>query len=130
MINMVNQSSKEPIRIHTGELNVMELLWANGELTAKDIANVLYEYTGWKKNTTYTVIKRLTDKGAIKRKDPGFICIPMISKEEVRQIETDALINQLYDGKLKTFISDFISKQNLTNADLLEMKKIVDYYMM
>ena len=45
------------IRLHEGELNVMELLWSNKELAAKDIAKIIKEYIGWEKNTTYTVIK-------------------------------------------------------------------------
>ena len=44
------------IRLHEGELNVMELLWSNKELAAKDIAKIIKEYIGWEKNTTYTVI--------------------------------------------------------------------------
>ena len=55
------------IRLHDGELNVMELLWSNKELAAKDISKIIKEYIGWEKNTTYTVIKRLIDKGAIRR---------------------------------------------------------------
>ena len=53
------------IRLHEGELNVMELLWSNKVLAAKDISKIIKEYIGWEKNTTYTVIKRLIDKGAI-----------------------------------------------------------------
>ena len=47
------------IRLHEGELNVMELLWSNKELAAKDIAKIIKEYIGWEKNTTYTVIKQI-----------------------------------------------------------------------
>ena len=61
------------IRLHEGELNVMELLWSNKVLAAKDISKIIKEYIGWEKNTTYTVIKRLIDKGAIRRK-MGFLC--------------------------------------------------------
>ena len=64
------------LRLHAGELNVMELLWSNKSLAAKDIASIIKEYIGWEKNTTYTVIKRLIDKGVVKRQDPGYICIP------------------------------------------------------
>ena len=53
------------IRLHEGEMNVMELLWSNKLLAAKDIAKIIKEYVGWEKNTTYTVIKRLIDKGAV-----------------------------------------------------------------
>ena len=80
-------TTKDEIRLHEGELNVMELLWSNSVLAAKDIAKIIKEYIGWEKNTTYTVIKRLIDKGAVSREDPGFLCRALISKREVQRIE-------------------------------------------
>lgn len=76
---------KNEIRLHDGELNVMELLWSNKELAARDISKIIKEYIGWEKNTTYTVIKRLIDKGAIVREDPGFICKANVTKKKSRK---------------------------------------------
>lgn len=115
----------EEIRLHEGELNIMELLWSNRVLAAKDIAKIVKEYIGWEKNTTYTVIKRLIEKGAIKREDPGFLCTPLITKRKVQAIETRALLNQLYDGSLSKFFTDYLKNQELTAAELLEMERIV-----
>ena len=62
---MRNSKAKEKeLRLHEGELNVMELLWSNKVLAAKDISKIIKEYIGWEKNTTYTVIKRLIDKAS------------------------------------------------------------------
>ena len=79
------------IRLHEGELNVMELLWSNQSLSAKDIAKIIKDYIGWEKNTTYTVIKRLIDKGAVVREEPGFICKAVVTKAEIQRIEAKAL---------------------------------------
>ena len=70
----MSKSSDKEMRLHEGELNVMELLWSNKVLAAKDISKIIKEYIGWEKNTTYTVIKRLINKGAVRREDPGFLC--------------------------------------------------------
>lgn len=113
------------IRLHEGELNVMELLWSNKVLAAKDIAKIIKEYIGWEKNTTYTVIKRLIDKGAIKREDPGFLCRASISKRAIQNIETRALLNKLYNGSLNTFLSDYLKNQDLSRTDVLELERIV-----
>lgn len=114
------------IRLHEGELNIMELLWSNKELAAKDISKIIKEYIGWEKNTTYTVIKRLIDKGAIEREDPGFICRALITKKTVQKIETQSLINKLYNGSLTNFLVDFLKNQNMTNVELLELERIID----
>lgn len=117
-------STKE-IRLHEGELNVMELLWSNKALAAKDISKIIKEYIGWEKNTTYTVIKRLIDKGAVVREDPGFICRAIITKREIQDIETQALFNKLYGGKLTSFIEEYLRNKHLDSTELLELERII-----
>lgn len=110
------------IRLHEGELNVMELLWSNKALAAKDISKIIKEYIGWEKNTTYTVIKRLIDKGAVIREDPGFICRANISKKKIQETETQALLDKLYNGSISNFISDYLVHQKLTTDDILNLR--------
>lgn len=113
------------IRLHEGELNIMELLWSNKALAAKDIAKIIKEYIGWEKNTTYTVIKRLIDKGAIVREDPGFICKASVSKRTVQGTETRVLLNKFYNGSLCTFLTDYVKNQPLTKAEVMELERII-----
>ena len=112
------------LRLHERELNIMELLWSNKELAAKDISKIIKEYIGWEKNTTYTVIKRLIDKGAVQRTDPGFICSALVSQRSVREIETKRLIDQFYNGSLQTFISEYLKNQSLSAGDIAELQKL------
>ncbi|MDD3174224.1 MAG: BlaI/MecI/CopY family transcriptional regulator [Herbinix sp.] len=118
-------SSLPEIRLHEGELNIMELLWSNKALAAKDISKIIKEYIGWEKNTTYTVIKRLIEKGAIKREDPGFLCKAAVSKRTVQTIETKVLLNKLYNGSLSTFLTEYLKNQELSKAEILELQRIV-----
>ena len=117
--------AKAEIRLHEGELNVMELLWSNKVLAAKDISKIIKEYIGWEKNTTYTVIKRLIDKGAIKREDPGFLCRAAISKRAVQNIETKVLLDKFYNGSLSTFFTEYLRNQELTKAEIMELERII-----
>ena len=112
------------LRLHEGELNIIELLWSNKELAAKDISKIIKEYIGWEKNTTYTVIKRLIDKGAVQRTDPGFICSALVSQRSVREIETKRLLDQFYNGSLQTFISEYLKNQRLSAGDIAELQKL------
>lgn len=117
--------AKSEVRLHEGELNVMELLWSNKVLAARDISKIIKEYIGWEKNTTYTVIKRLIDKGVIKREEPGFLCRATISKRAVQNIETKALLDKLYNGSLSTFLSDYLKNQDLSRAEVMELERIL-----
>lgn len=113
------------IRLHEGELNVMELLWSNKALAARDISKIIKEYIGWEKNTTYTVIKRLIDKGAVIREDPGFICRANITKRKIQEIETKALLNQMYNGSLENFIQAYLAEQKLGASELNALQNII-----
>jgi predicted transcriptional regulator len=104
----------------------MELLWSNKQLAAKDIADIINEYIGWKKNTTYTVINRLVAKGAIIRTEPGFICKAAISKRAAQRTETKALLDKLFNGSYSTFFNEFLRYQPLTNAEILELQRIIN----
>lgn len=123
---MGNNSASKEIRLHEGELNVMELLWSNKVLAAKDISKIIKEYIGWEKNTTYTVIKRLIDKGAIQREDPGFLCSAKVTKKEIQEIETQALLKKMYNGSLTTFIVEYLDNQPLTVAQVIELQRVIN----
>lgn len=113
------------IRLHEGELNIMELLWSNKSLAAKDMAKIIKEYVGWEKNTTYTVIKRLIDKGAVVREDPGFICRATVTKKMIQQNETNHLINKFYNGSLENFLIDYLDAQELSVNEVNLLQKIL-----
>ena len=122
---MSNNPTKE-IRLHEGELNLMELFWSNKVLAAKDISKIIKEYIGWEKNTTYTVIKRLIDKGAVQREDPGFLCSAKVTKREIQNIETKALLKKMFNGSLSTFITDYLDYQTLTTSQIIELQRIIN----
>lgn len=113
------------LRLHEGELNIMELLWSNKTLAAKDIAKIIKEYVGWEKNTTYTVIKRLIEKGAIVREDPGFICRAAVTKRTVQYIETNQLLEKLYNNSLYSFLTEYLREQDLSGKDLAMLQQIL-----
>ena len=108
---------KNEIRLHDGELNVMELLWSNKELAARDISKIIKEYIGWEKNTTYTVIKRLIDKGAMVREDPGFICKANVTKKKIQETETNILLDKFYGGSLVNFINSYMMNYRMNEEE-------------
>lgn len=116
----------EYIKLFDSEIKLMEIVWGNAPLSAKDLTLMASEQFGWNKNTTYTVLKKLVAKGAVKREEPNFICTPVVTKEQVQQIETDNLINKLFKGSRKAFLSAFISREKLTTEEIEELKRIIE----
>lgn len=113
-------------KLFDSELKVMEVLWKEGDLTAGRLAKILNEQTGWNRNTTYTVIKKLIDKGAIERREPSFTCKAAITKEQVRQYEAAELIGKLFDGSAEVFLTAFLSGRELSGDEIDRLKQLVE----
>lgn len=116
------------IKLFDSELKIMELLWKEGDLTAGRLAALLKEQTGWNRNTTYTVIKKLIDKGAVERRDPNFICKALITRTQAQHQEANALIGKLFDGSIDVFLAAFLNGKTLTEAEIARLKDLVDSY--
>ena len=112
-------------RLFDSELKVMEPLWENGPLSAGELAKKLAASCGWNRNTTYTVIKKLVDKGAVSRSDPGFVCTALITREDVQRRETDSLISRLFGGSKTQFLSAFLSEKDLTPAEADQLRELI-----
>ena len=113
------------VKLFDSELKVMEVLWRDGDRTAKEIAVILREETGWNTNTTCTVIKKCVAKGAIRRSEPGFQCHALISKTEVQAAETEALIGKLFDGSPDLLFASLLDSRKLSVEQLERLKKLV-----
>ena len=113
------------IKLFDSELKVMGVLWREGDCTAKHISDVLAQETGWKMNTTYTLIKRCIKKGAIERTEPGFLCHALVPKSAVQEAETDELINKVYDGSADKLFAALLGRKKLSAEQIEKLKQIV-----
>lgn len=114
------------IKLFDSELKVMDLLWKTGDLSAKSIAESLKESVGWSKTTTYTVIKKCIDKGAVGRSEPNFICHALVSKQEVQEAETAEFIDKMYDGSPDMLIASLLGGKKLSDEEIAKLKKLVE----
>lgn len=104
----------------------MDILWKKGPLTAGQLAKILKEETEWDRNTTYTVIKKCINKGAIKRYEPNFLCKAMINRGEVQKYETTVLIDRLFDGSPEKFFAAFLNSGYLPKEEIAKLKQYVE----
>ncbi|MBR6119453.1 MAG: BlaI/MecI/CopY family transcriptional regulator [Oscillospiraceae bacterium] len=114
------------MKIFDSELKVMEELWAEGTLSAGQLAKRLQEKVGWNRNTTYTVVKKLIDKGAVERQEPGFLCSSLVSREEVQRSEADDLVEKLFGGSPERFLSAYLGGRTLTPEEHARLRALVD----
>ena len=113
------------IKLFDSELKVMDILWKEGDMTAKRISDILKAEIGWNMNTTYTVIKKCIAKGAIQRMEPNFLCHALIPKETVQEAETDELIGKLFDGSADKLFAALLGRKKLSSEQIAKLKQIV-----
>ncbi|WP_445744976.1 MULTISPECIES: BlaI/MecI/CopY family transcriptional regulator [unclassified Paenibacillus] len=114
------------IKLFDSELKVMDVLWKEGTITAKKLAEILSEQVGWNKNTTYTVIKKCIDKGAIERLEPNFLCRAILPKEQVQEQETAELINKVFDGSTELLFASLLNTKKLSANEIARLKQLVE----
>lgn len=111
------------MRLAESERKVMEVLWAQDELSARETARLLTERHGWQKTTTYTMLTRCEKKGYLKRTDPHFICIPLVTREEVACWETDELLQAVFGGSAEKLVESLLEQKLITPEQLKKLCK-------
>lgn len=113
-------------RICDSDLKVLEMVWENEPISAKDLSVIAAEKIGWNKNTTYTVVTKMVEKGYLDRTDPGFICKSLITRNEVRKNETQSLVNRFFNGSKNALFSALIEDESLTADDIEDLRKMIE----
>ena len=115
-------------RIFDSELKLMELIWEQegSNVTAKELSRQAEESIGWNKNTTYTILKKLVEKGYVERQEPGFICRALISRETVQQRETKGLLNRIFGGSRKALFSALLEEEALDDAERADLLALIE----
>ena len=108
------------------ELEIMEVVWQKGKIPAQDIAAYFLqpEHGGTSKNTTYTFLNRLVKKGALSRKEPGFICKPRVTREQVQRSIGQSFLDKVYHGSLSSMVAQFVNG-HISDQEMEKLKEII-----
>ena len=113
-------------KLFDSERKVMEVIWEEGDMTAKEISLILNEKIGWNKNTTYTVIKKCIQKGLIERLEPGFLCRARITKEQAIENDTDEFVNRVFRGSVPLLFSALLQQKKMSKEEIKKLKQMID----
>lgn len=111
-------------KIFESEYRFCLILWEHEPIKSMDLAKLCKEKLDWSKTTTYTVIKRLSERGVIKSENA--IVTAIVSKEEAQQSELEELMDKKFEGSLPAFIAAFGRRQELSDAEIEEIRKIIE----
>lgn len=111
-------------KIHESEYRFCLILWEHEPVTAAELAKLCREQLQWKRTTTYTVIKRLGERGVLKNDDG--VVTSLVSKEEAQASEIDELVEKRFEGSLPAFFAAFTKHQTLSDEELAEVQRMID----
>lgn len=111
-------------KIHESEYRFCLILWEHEPLTAVELVRLCQEKLGWKRTTTYTVIKRLGERGVLRNE--GGIISSLVSKEEAQAGEIDELVEKKFEGSLPAFVAAFTRHQTLSEKELDQVQDMID----
>ena len=108
------------------ESRFADIIWVNEPIVSAELARQSQEVLGWKKSTTYTVLKRLCDKGIFKNEN-GTVT-SLISKVDFYSRQSERFVEQNFDGSLPAFLAAFTAHKRLTDSEVLELRRMVEQY--
>lgn len=111
-------------KIHEGEYRFCLIMWGHEPVTAVELVKLCQEQLGWKRTTTYTVIKRLGEKGVLQN-DNGTVT-SLVSKDAVQAYEIGELVEKTFEGSLPAFVAAFTKHQNISKEELDEVQRMID----
>jgi len=114
--------------IYETELKILEILWDEGDMSAKDIVIKLKESTGWQKSTSYTVITRCIDKGLVGRFRTNFMCSALITREEAKEREVKILADKMFGGSRDALISALLGQNTLTPSRISKLRHMAQEF--
>lgn len=111
-------------KIPEGEYRFCRIMWEHEPVATVELVKLCQEQLGWKRTTTYTVIKRLSERGVLKTESG--IVTALISQEEAEASEIDDLVDKKFGGSLPAFVAAFTKRQALSEQELDEVQRMID----
>lgn len=112
------------IKLFDAEYKFMNVIWENEPVNSTALVKLANTELGWKKSTTYTVLRKLQKRGILQNKNA--VVTSLVAKDKVQQSESQEFINKIYNGSLKTFLVSFLDNETISEEEAKELKKIID----
>lgn len=114
----------ENLKLYDAEFKFMNIVWEFEPINSKKLSIICGERLGWKRPTTYTVIRKLSERGFVKNENATVTTI--VKREQVQQYEASNLLNKAFDGSIPSFIAAFLKGKSLTEQEAHSLEKLIE----
>ena len=116
----------EEIKLGMVEARFADIVWENAPIKTRELVSICEKELSWKRTTTYTVLKKLCDKGIFKTENS--VVTVLISKNEFYAIQSEQFVDDTFGGSLPAFLAAFTARKKPTERELEEIKKMIDSF--
>lgn len=113
-------------KIFESEYRFCLILWENEPIKSSELVALCAHQLGWKPTTTYTVIKRLSQRGVLKNENT--VVTSLVSKSQAQAAEIDQMVEKTFEGSLPAFVAAFTKRQKLSEGDIDAIQQMIDSY--
>lgn len=114
------------MNLGTVESRFADIIWQNEPLSTSDLVKICEIELEWKRTTTYTVLKRLSDRGIFKNN--GGIVTSLISRDEFYSMQSEKFVDETFSGSLPAFLAAFTSRKALSKDEIAEIRNLINSY--
>ena len=111
-------------KLFDAEYRLMDIVWDKAPICSGELCKVCFDRLGWKKSTTYTMIKKLAEKGLLENKKATVTAI--VEKEEIQRYESETLLQKSFDSSLPSFVAAFLKGKKISKKEAEELKKMIE----
>lgn len=112
------------IKLGAVESKFADIIWSNEPLRPGELVKLAEEELNWKRTTTFTILKRLCERGIFQNKDR--IVTSLISRDEFYALQSEKFVNDTFEGSLPAFLTAFSTRKKLSEDEIEELKKVID----
>ena len=116
----------ETPKVYESEYRFCLILWEHGPIKSKELVRLCQEQLGWKATTTYTVIKRLSERGVLVNENT--VVHSLVSKDQVQAAQIDELVEKTFEGSLPAFVAAFSQRKKLSEAEINAVQDMIDRF--
>lgn len=114
------------IKLGVVESRFADIIWANEPLSTADLIAICQKELKWKRTTTYTVLKRLSERGLFQNE--GGTVTSLLSRDEFYALQSERFVDETFNGSLPAFLTAFTARKNLTPGEISEIRRLIDAY--
>ncbi len=114
----------EELRLGAVETHFAEIIWANEPLQSGELVKLCAKELDWKKSTTYTVLKKLCERGMFQNQEG--VVSSLISKKEFQAMQSEKFVEETFAGSLPQFLTAFASRKKLSDKEIAELQRIIE----